>query len=272
VLSVLRADVSGVELAQVTRAVGADPKHDLLFLSGSLVAGFGNPRSDLDLFVVTGSLAEAAARATQAFSRFLGSERTVVLVQDASFARQWDVEVWTRSGVDGLRAKWFGTGDPMKSLDSAWGLTEADFDFVHRLSIAQPVNSPAGLADLQARFDFGRLPSLLCARRTANYESRATDALGAIEGGQLETAHYSARMALEFALDAYLAALGETYVAPKWMHEKAKRTCPNDPLYLAFRELERQPPATADDYALWVERALHLAQRLAFAAAEHLDT
>src|SRR5687767_8252486 len=177
---------------------------DACYMSGSLLDGFGNPRSDIDIFFVTASVENLRTREVAPFARFRGSERALAVLQPDALRPRFDIECQSWASVEKLAARVESTGDPLMSLDDAYGITYDELDFLHRMKIGRSLNGDRGLDRLRALFDLTRLPELLASRRLADYERQAEDALGALEGGQLETAFACGRGALEAAFDAFL--------------------------------------------------------------------
>lgn len=241
---------------------------DVLYVSGSTLEGFGNPRSDLDLFLLTHSVENFMGRSRDAVTRFGGKGPGLIVLPGNPSERTYDIEIHSFTSLERIIRKLADDNDALESMDAAYALALSDLNFLHRLRIGVALYGAETLDALRARVPFERLRSVLAARRLTEYDKAVEDALGALEGRQLETAVWNARHALECAFDAYLASRGETYVSPKWKFEKARRLLGTEhPLFQQFWTFECNGPLEDRETSAWVDGALRLGQRLAIDAA-----
>jgi len=194
------------------------PACDIVLATGSLVEGFGNAGSDLDLFVVNWT------------DLPLSREKKVV----GATGRRWaDVEYLDRPTVVELHARVMNEG-PRNGWHEGPGLTLGELDTYHRLATGVLLNRPlCDLADWPL-FDRNALGRKLAIGNYALARSRWLDAVGALMSEQYGQAWYAGREAMERGIDAYLSLLGETNPSQKWLGAKLARV-ESDPCQ--FRDL-----------------------------------
>lgn len=183
---------------------------DAVFASGSLVEGFGNATSDLDLFVIHKN---AVLKETHVV---FGTPVEVICVNSLRL----DVEYWREETVVDL-AKKISTVDLVSRVDVSMSWHE--LDFCHRLRIGIPLFNKAGFMKLKSKFDFDKLVDILVTKYIRQCEGTIEDCIGALKAQEYETAFLMARSATEFAVEAYLASVGETNVSSKWRFKKLER-------------------------------------------------
>lgn len=178
-----------------------DEKAETAFLTGSLVEGFGNVLSDLDILVVV-------------------SDRSAYTVSppENPVKRRVDVELWEHSEVD-------SAVDNLEAMDvSGKGfpgiMKEEELDLLHRLRIGVPFFNCEKARTLQKMIDSHRLTTYLTIYFQAHFRRMLEDAMGALQSEDFGTAFFNARSAFEYAVDAYLAFHGETNIRAKWRTKK----------------------------------------------------
>lgn len=242
---------------------GRYPAVAVAFVSGSLIEGFGNDTSDLDVFVLTDGSPAAALPATLA--RFDQSGATIDL--DYAGDVRTDTEVWPLAEVKQVAAQ-IEAVDPT-DWRAAVALDRVRLDLAHRIRVGVAVAGAPGFLALQGLFDWDRLARVLAQRFLQDYNEFAEDASGAVHAGDHITAMLNSRAALGAAVDAVLAGRGATNGKPKWRHRKLV-AYDDDTLttrYLAA-ELEPSPePGAVLDRA---RARLRLASELAAGVAERL--
>jgi predicted nucleotidyltransferase len=206
------------------------------FIGGSLLEGFGNPTSDLDVFVVTDGTEEAAA----------DPESTDYVMDDFTISVGYqgdvrtDTEVWSLNVITDI-------ADRLSRTDlSDWNnATEIDPDwlqFAHKIQTGAAVSGEAAFGRIRAMFPPATLCAINWARFMAAYNGTSEDAIGAIIAADAGTAMFASRAALGAATDALLAALGSTNDKPKWRFRKIQTY--GDPALLArylHAELDSSP-------------------------------
>lgn len=225
-------------------AVAAEDGTLAVYLGGSLAAGLGNTRSDVDLLVITDH-GQPPARAKV----HTGGVR--VDVQSYSADRFQDVVRTVTGGV------------PRRRLGELPGL-ETELEFATRLLQGQ-VHCERGIArDLRAELERRRsdVRRLAVARFTLLAASRYEDLLGCVESGDGETALMLSAEILTRALHVFLIGSDDLYVGEKWVWQKLRRTTTHLPAD-AIRDLYFAPAALPDRL---VRRRMLTSQALLIAA------
>jgi hypothetical protein len=231
----LEANIAGFDRAAV------------VFLSGSLIAGFGHANSDVDVYVCFASAADLTAVTTEADTvrePLTGAPVAAFYVGET----RWDVEFVAAGDVDSAIAK-------VEELDESDdpAVSEHEIDLLSRLSVAAPVKGVEQLEAWKSRLQASRLSSVLAARYLTAADGHVEDALGLLEVDDVPTAAYCARLAFELGTDALLAAEGRYWPTPKWRIAQLRRGPAGSvdlEEYLAVTEMR------ALDGRAWVERVV----------------
>jgi hypothetical protein len=242
---------------------GRYPQVAVAFVSGSLIEGFGNDTSDLDVFVLTEG--PPAASRPAVLARFDQSGATIDL--DYAGDVRTDTEIWPLTEVKQVAAQ-LDTVDPT-DWRAAVALDRVRLDLAHRIRVGVAVAGEPGFLALQGLFDWDRLARILAQRFLQDYNEFAEDASGAVHAGDHITAMLNSRAALGAAVDAVLAGRGATNGKSKWRHRKLMAY---DDGTLATRYLAAElEPSPEPEAVLGRSRArLRLASELAVEVAERL--
>ena len=219
-------------------AVSAIRDRECTFVSGSLIEGLGNAASDLDVYVITDSRETPPAAMT-----FRWGSSTVMI--DYVGDLRTDVELWPRATVLACAAA-IGACAP-GDIAAAAGIEDRELQLAHRLRVGVAVEGAEILAELQAKFDWAHLSRVICNRFLADYNGWAEDASGAVRDGDPGTAMLASRLALGCAVDAHLAASGDTNSKAKWRFKKLQALGDDD---LARNYLELEADTSTEPAAL----------------------
>lgn len=196
-----------------------DPGEDIVLACGSLVEGFGNVGSDLDLLVVAGE------RSRQ--------KRVVWFSQD--LGRWVDVEVFRPHDVERVRSQATRASRAVVDWASLPRMTIPDIDLLHDLCNGVPIAysaQPVYDIDKQNLSLIWAISNIVAAR------ARWLDAMGAYLSGVYGQSWYAAKLVAEFAMDAISSLHGETNPNQKWRWAKLARLVHSS----------RLPPSYIDDF------------------------
>jgi hypothetical protein len=186
---------------------------DVVFVSGSLVEGFGNENSDLDLFLVRAE-----------------GERTDdprLVLSTVGFEGSYvDYEVYNQANMAGIAARINGTD--VGDLRSVWEIPLDRIDLYYRTAIAKAGYNAEGLRALQRDFDRDVAARILAVWTALNSVCKLREARESLEAGFAPQALVSAQAAAAYAADSYLATEGEAYPNLKWRYEKIERRLGKD--------------------------------------------
>jgi hypothetical protein len=192
---------------RIAREIITAPE-DVVFVSGSLVEGFGNENSDLDLFLVRHE-GEVTPDPRLVLST-VGFEGAYV-----------DYEVYNQANM-AIIARRINETD-VTDFRAVWETSLDRLDLYYRTAIAEPAHNPDGLRTLQRRFDRDVAARLLQAWAGLRSVVRLQEARESLDGGYAPQALVAAQAAAAYAADSYLASQGEAYPNLKWRYEKIAR-------------------------------------------------
>lgn len=175
---------------------------DVLFISGSLVEGLGNDRSDLDLFLIT----------SRTDIQFTSLNDVTVIVGDCVV----DIRVVQRSAIQGLLERFSGWVGRPRQPRAAFEFAEDERKLLHRLLISRPLFGEAELEGLKANLDPRDLArhKLDWARHMA--ATIQVDLAGLHSDGDCHSMLLAAQELLGYTIDGLLAAYGNTNPTLKW--------------------------------------------------------
>lgn len=249
------------------------PHCTFAYMSGSVIEGFGNASSDVDVYVIDDTDPDERAGDDQRSTHEIELDESSVTIE---FTEQGvlDFELWRPSTVERLVQS-------ISKVDEAdrytiWDLSDSELTFLHRLRIGRPVSGEDAFTRLQQSVNWQQLCVALYVRSTYGYNSFSEDAVGAIQDGDATTAMLASRLTLEAAVDQLSASFGSSNNKPKWrgrrltglgLHddhsafvEAQLDTSPNEKDILASA---RRRLSVANDFVLKASRQ-HLASTDAF--------
>ena len=219
----------------VRRTIDVPEDTTCVYLSGSVLAGWGHRFSDLDVFVVGRSRAEVDALFT--------IDHDVSLQLRRVDGVRWDIEYWREDELDALIARF--EGDP-GSYDAA------DVDTLYRLDLGHALHGDAWLAERRSRLRASRFARTLSRRAVNKADNLLEDALGMLDSGDVESAVLAARLAFGKVTDALLNQHGDWCPSEKW---RARRLVATQPPALDFEDwwrVETMLDFDPGDPAAWV--------------------
>lgn len=233
--------------------------HDAVYLAGSLIRGWGNVTSDLDVYVVTGHLWQGEATTSAPVSVAPG----VIPVQAFYRGdRRWDVEYWLDGQVDELLGvvSWeaFESG-----RSSGRMLTPTEIAFIQRLGFSQVVVGEDWLRRRRQQFDESAIRTMIAASALDMLDHLTEDAIGMRDNGDCDSAVLAAHLALGFAVDALLASRGEFTEQAKWRARRLRAVAPPELPFDEYWELETMRSYDRQAPDKWVNEVLRLCQRIA---------
>jgi predicted nucleotidyltransferase len=231
-----------------------------VWVSGSLVRGWGNARSDLDVYVIAEERTTAAAPTTEVVALDPpGVPVKALYIGD----RRLDIEYWLDDQVDQLLGKltW-------AALEDAGGagedLTRTEWVFLDRISYGVSVHE-SGIDWLHRRRK--QLRASACQSvRTAHCLTLADhfveDALGQLDADDLRSATLSATMAFRSTIEGLLASHGRICAAEKWRARQMSEVEPPEITLERYWELETMRGYDEADPREWVRSTLEVCAEL----------
>jgi hypothetical protein len=233
--------------------------YESVFAAGSLVRGWGNERSDLDLYVIVNEPWESENAQIDSVALHPDSIPVEAFYVDA---RRWDVEYWLESQVDQLFAKI--APDRLDSIQpAAKRMLDPEVAFLERFSYAAPIAKDDWLEERKRQLADLPLHSMMALRALHMLDIYTEDAVGQLAADDVEAAVLTAKIALRYAVDALLASHGEFGESPKWFARRYRAADPPEVPFDEWWALETMRSFDPARPAEWVEEVLTVCQRIA---------
>jgi hypothetical protein len=230
-----------------------------VFVAGSLIRGWGNDRSDLDVYVVTGQPWQGERESE---IRVWADPGAVPVRAFYAGNRRWDVEYWLDRQVESLvdYASWdkFETGESKASV-----LTTAEVSLAHRIGTCEIAEGPGWIERRRAQFGTSAIKNMVAAYLLDRLDSLTEDAVGMAAAGDSVSAVIAARRAYAFAVDAFVASRGEFEMQPKWQARRLLATGAAELRFDEYWEIETMRNYDPGNPNAWIEDVLRRCQRLA---------
>ncbi|WP_406673971.1 hypothetical protein WBK31_37975 [Nonomuraea sp. N2-4H] len=229
---------------------------ETFFWSGSWVEGFGNSRSDLDLYLITSD-----KERTSGVPQVTGPGMPPMYMTLTPGRTRIDLTVVSTdllTAVAGFLGRFNG------ETDYPTGWSDNFREFVHRLGIGVPLANAERFEELRNGIDFMKFRQYLMRFYQNRADSLFDDAQGLLDEGDAVSAYLVARQRMEAAIDMYLAAHGETNTrVDKWRWKKLVRLLKGD-TELSDRFLECEGIAGSDvgDVGALTRRCLQFGDEL----------
>lgn len=246
-------------LSILSERAALPPDPVAVYLAGSLVRGWGNEKSDLDVYVIV---------PTQWTGDQVSQARVWVrpgFVPVQAFyvgERRWDVEYWTDSQVDEL-IDYVGWDRFEAGASTASVLTNTEIAFARGLGYCKPVDGADWIGRRREQIANSAIKSLVAANLLDRLDAFTEDAVGLLAAGEEASAVLAARYAFTSAVDALMARRGEFDSQGKWRARRvatvAAREVPFQE-YWAVESMRDYDPAHPET---WIHDVLRRCQQIA---------
>lgn len=207
----------GLKPARVTAA----------FLCGSLARGWGNARSDADIYLVT---PEQWHSETANDIKIQTVPDTVPLETAYVENREWEVKYWIEDQVEQILSK---VGWDQFDDKTELRLTKPEHGLLARLPSCVPIAGEQWISCLQKRLSESAFQAMMVRDCLAETDLMIEDTIGQLEAQDYESAVLSVRDAQCCVVDSLLAAHGQLDRTSKW---RARRMRDVKPPELSFEE------------------------------------
>ncbi len=231
-----------------------------VYLVGSLARGWANPQSDVDIAVFAASEWESDTSTPLPIP--LNPSRVTA---ESFYAgdRRWEVVYWLTGQVDQILAKvsWeqFERNAVVDNL-----LAPREEILISRLDHCIALQGEEWLAETRKAMRASAFQTFMITRSLSASDDALEDAVGQLEGGDLESAVLSARRALGHSVDALLESHGEYLsLIPKWRPQRFRAAAPAILSFERYWQLESMQTYDAADPASWVTEVLSVCQEIA---------
>lgn len=214
----MNVDISDASLhAELRRMLVEIPGVVTAFLGGSLVEGYGNEGSDLDLIILTERRLQAE-EVPIAIGRLVSFEEKQLIVSKSGSIRL-DIEIRQLDYVAHVRDALL-TAVRDNNYFFSQILKQDTLEFVHDLRIGVPIQNHELHQELVDEFPWDELTHWLVGRFEYDAHGHLDDASAAVNAGDAGLALLTSRSTLQAAVDALLASRGATNPKAKWRFRK----------------------------------------------------
>jgi predicted nucleotidyltransferase len=233
--------------------------YESVFVSGSLVRGWGNSTSDVDVIVIS----------KEAWPHRAGEVTHVALEpptlqHESTFVdgRRWDVEYWTDAQFEQLLDKMslarFERGEGI------WQTLSIDeMTMLERLPYAIASGDTGWLDRRKEDLRNSAHRAVLVTQSLDKAGSYTEDAAGQLEAGDLESAVLTAKLAFDCAVDGLLASAGQFGSRwPKWRARRFRATNQSVLTFDEFWAVQTMRVFDPDEPAKWVEEVILLCRKI----------
>lgn len=246
-------------LAELERRGLLPDSYNAVYAGGSLVRGWGNERSDLDLYVIVDEPWESESAQIDSVALHPDSIPVEGIYVDG---RRWDIEYWLESQVDQVFAK--VSPETLESIQpAAKRMMDPEIALLERFSYAAPVAKDEWLEERRRRLDALPLRQMMALRALHMLDIYTEDVVGQLGKGDVESAVLTSRIALRYAVDALLASHGEFGESPKWFARRYRAADPHELSFDDWWALETMRSYDSERPERWVEEVLTVCQRIA---------
>jgi hypothetical protein len=233
--------------------------YEAVYAGGSLVRGWGNDRSDLDIFVIV----REPWRSESAQLDSVGLRPEAIPVESTFVSsRRWDVEYWLESQVDQLFDK-VAPDQLDGSRPAGLHMTTTEIAFLERLAHAALIDKDEWVHERKRQLEASPVSEIMTLRALHMMDIFVEDAVGQLQAGEAESAVLSAKIAFGSAIEALLASHGEFGETSKWFVRRYRAV---DPPELGFEDYWKLETMRSYDSAApekWVEEVVTVCQKIA---------
>lgn len=223
-------------------------RYDCVFVAGSLVRGWGNASSDIDVYIIT----DEPWRGASARYRPIALEPNTLPIDDLIVdGREWDLKYWQNTQVEQTleRVSWarFHAGDTVATL-----LDTIQRDLLERLPDAVALDGEGWLRAHQQRLSASAFLPITETRELNLASSFVEDAVGQLQADDIDSAVLSAQAAFGHVIDALLTSHGMASRNPKWRARKVRAVNPDAITFEDYWSIQTMRTFDPDHPASWV--------------------
>jgi hypothetical protein len=245
-------------LAELDRHGLLPSSYEAVYVGGSRVRGWGNERSDLDIYVIVAQPWRSDSAQIDTVALHPDTIPVEVLYVDK---QRWDVEYWLESQVDQLFAK-VGPDQLEGGQQAGRRMTYPEVCFLERIGYAGLVGKDEWVRARQRQLEGLPVDSVMALRALHMMDIYTEDVVGQLAAGDVVSAVLTAKIALRYAVDALLASHGEFGESLKWFAHRFRAADPPEldfDEYWALETMRSFDPAAPEQ---WIEEVLMLCRRI----------
>lgn len=233
-----------------------------VYICGSILEGFGNEKSDIDIYVLLDELPDELKQEGR-----IKKNKDNVIHNILFDNYRLDIEYWTIDKLRNLQKvlKHFELdGDTIE-------LSEDEIDFIHRIKYAVPLINAELFELLKQEIDFDKFNKSLLIKQINLYQNSVEDIEGCLESSDFYTAIMTSKLALDRSIDSLLCSKGETNPRVKWRLRKLIRAFgENSNTFKEYLSLQQIPQVKKNSVEEYVEKVLTFGSGLIISAQQEL--
>lgn len=190
-----------------------------VYMTGSLLEGFGNEKSDIDIYVI--------CDIKDAKSKFEQQENSISIhledkiINNINFnGYRFDFEYWDIKKFVNLISKLNNYDFTVEQFNSRF--TDDEIDFLHRLKNATPLVNSQEFKHLQNNINFKHLSGYQIIEYSETFDNHIEDLEGAVLSKDFLTVYRLSLIILEISINSYLSTYNQTNPSKKWFLRKIK--------------------------------------------------
>ncbi|UZW14826.1 hypothetical protein OSC52_02980 [Clostridium pasteurianum] len=212
-----------------------------MYLSGSIIEGFGNESSDVDLYIIYNEMDKKdIINQIPDFGNTISDECDEFIKYHFEYdGKRFDCELWRIDQVIEIIEEL----NNIKSLNDSGHhiISTSKLEFLHRLKIGVSIYNSHNFNKIKKSVNFLYLNLYTVLQMMYMQDRILEDVQGALLSKDIGTSFFSAKKLLKYAIHSYLAYFGETNISEKWIYRKLKRysyNYNNDELLEKYLELQ----------------------------------
>lgn len=229
------------------------------FAGGSVVQGWGNVDSDIDIYLLLHDLPQGYSLEDVHETR--SAEGGIPVSSLNIEGRKIDVEIWTTRQVEQVFALVERPGEE-RSSSALEGLSYFELDFLEKLGHGLPIFGHVEVAAYKHRLAESAWIEMLLDQALVLSDIYLEDAVGQLESLDFISSVLSAKLAFGYSVDAITISSGIIGRSPKWRARRMKlansRILSSDEYWRIETMLDYDPNNPAD----WVRKVISISRRI----------
>lgn len=193
------------------------------YISGSLIEGFGNKKSDVDIYIITKE--EGLLKKETSNPELILDTGSHMIHNTVIDGVRFDIEIYTLEKFEDILKK-NNSITYNEGILSPW-LSENEFDFLHRFKISIPLINEVKYEKYKENCDFTKMELFNTMQYLIEFGGLLEDLEGAISSKDYLTSSIMLDLLFTSSVQGYIASFGITNPKYKWIMKKMK--------YLTFK-------------------------------------
>ena len=242
------------------------PAMQAAFLCGSLARGWGNAKSDADVYLVVPQL----WRSPTSTGIHIPLEPDIVPLETIYVGqRQWEIKYWVEHQIEQIISK--ASWSEFDNDRTEQRVTRTEQDLMARMLSCVPISGNEWITRAQRRIRSSAFEAIMIREILGDGDLMLEDAVGQSEAGDLDSAVLSTRLAFSCAVDALVVTHGQYDRNPKWRARRMRAAAPDVLSFDQYWSVEVMSGLDTARPLAWVESTLNLCRELMAGAYKHVN-